>query len=357
MNYFAYHCNVMIEINLTKEIDNENGYIDDVVSQIKSVPTGEPLRMLITCEGGNVFQGDRLQRALLEHKGHTSAVVIGLAASMASKLLAAFDSVEIDAEAELMYHKAHIAGAKMSDLDDNQKGLINRFNARAYSRLKDSGVNEEFLNKVFLSDSDDDYWLTAKEAEALGIGKVAEVKRENYKPLRLAAKANINKIKMGLFDKKPKTAPRVVNTLDGKTIIFNSDVDGLRVSDIVNIVGESEPVTGKFKLTNNVTAEIEKDKVVAMEEGEDQEEFNQAEQINERLTALENALAEMLKKMNGVEDVKEEVTNLLNSAKEITSGFVLPKMDDKKEPVMKVKDLSSDERAYQMRLATLNNIK
>ena len=46
----------MKEVYLSREIENEDGYIDSVIDEIRNVPQGEELQMLITCIGGDTFQ-------------------------------------------------------------------------------------------------------------------------------------------------------------------------------------------------------------------------------------------------------------------------------------------------------------
>jgi len=121
----------MVEVNLTQEISNEfdqKGYIDNVVAEIKSIEDREELVMNITCVGGDVFQGDRLNRAIMEHPGKTKAVVVGLAASMGGVLLSSFDEVEIDEDANIMLHKAHIPELSIEDYTPEQIQMCQNFN-------------------------------------------------------------------------------------------------------------------------------------------------------------------------------------------------------------------------------------
>ena len=138
-----------MEINLTREIDNEDGYIDDVVAQIKAIPKGEQLDMMVTCVGGDTFQGARLHRAVMEHDGHTKFVGIGIAASMGGVLMSAFDEIELDEELDIMLHKAHIPDVPADELDPSQLDILNKFNKRAMRKCYLKGLMKSFLMRCF----------------------------------------------------------------------------------------------------------------------------------------------------------------------------------------------------------------
>lgn len=384
----------MKEIFLSQEIDNDNGYVDSIIYQIKAVPQDETLNMLITCVGGDVSQGDRINRAVLEHGGSTKAIVIGLAASMGGVLLSAFDEVELDADAEIMLHKAHIPGIEPEDLTNEQKKVMDRFNRRAYARLESMGVDTDILNEIFLSKEIKDVWLTAKEAESIGLGKVVKIERRNSKPFTIAASLNIPQIKnkyskMGLFTKNKKVT-RVATLKDGRQVVFVSESDKPEKGTIVNLVGSNELLTGKIKFQNNLVAEIdEENKVVDMEEEEpttNELEENKAAEMMERIATLEEALAKVLEKMNGgdedeeaqakakqdeeykakmqkLEDsqkvLKDLVSNTLEVAKNIKGDFKPAKIEDKHEGVMDaLAHLSaSEKRAMELRAVLNDNTK
>jgi ATP-dependent protease ClpP protease subunit len=380
-----------MEIFLTQEIDNEKGYVDQVVSEIKAVPKDEMLNMLITCVGGDIFQGDRINRALLEHDGHTKATVIGLAASMGGVLLSAFDEVEIDSDAEIMLHKAHIPGIEYDELTDEQRQGIDRFNRRAHARLESMGVDDILLDEIFLSKEIKDVWLTAKEAESLGLGKVVKIERRNSKPFAIAAKLDIQKIKndkvkMGLFNKNKKVT-RVATLKDGRQVVFTSEKETIEVGSIVNLVGSNELLTGKLRFQNNLIAEIdEENKVSAMEEEEVSNEVSDDEkaQMMESIKELQEAVSKILEAMNAggeeeevaaakakvdkeykdkmkeMEETKDTLSALLKNtlevAKNIKGDFKPMKVEDKHESIMdNLAHLSTNEkRAIQLR-AVLND--
>lgn len=367
----------MKEVFLTKEIDNDEGYVDTVVSEIKAVPPNEELKMLITCVGGDIFQGDRINRAVLEHNSKTTAVVIGLAASMGAVILPAFDDIEIDSDAEIMLHKAHIPGIDNEDLSKDQREGIARFNRRAFARLEAKGVDKDLLDKIFLSDSIEDVWLTAKEAETMGIGKAVKIERKDYKPLKIAAQLQVqqtkNKNNMGLFTKS-KAVTRLATLKDGRQVVFKGEKETPQVGDLVNLVGSNELITGKIQIKNVVAELDEEQKVASVEEVNDEVNDEEKAALMERLDTLESAVQKLMEAMGGSEEDEEaeakameekekeyenkmeelenatkSISDLLKNsievAKNIKSGYKPEKFEDKHEPVMdRLKGLSDSER-------------
>lgn len=374
----------MKEVYLSREIDNTDGYIDQVVSEIKSVPQNEELHMLITCVGGDTFQGDRIYRAVLEHGGKTTATVVGCAISMGASILPAFDSVLIDEGAEIMLHKANIPSAG-DDLNTEQEGLIKRFNAKTYQRMLDMGVDEKFLSDVFLSDKDDNYWLTPSEAEGLGIGKVVSADRDKLKnQFAVAARLDISKIKnqdqMNLFK---KAVPRIVNLADGRQAIFSSKETELKVGDKLTLANSDESLGEQVKLENNLLATLAGDGTVeAMEEVEEEvaenmvskEAFDELVSMMQTLRsefeamkgekADENAEVEaaLANKEEEIEAKNQEAAALVNKAEEllastvavaegVKTSFKLDKIEDKREEVSAPKATldAGTKRALEMR--------
>jgi len=254
----------MAEVNLTQAISNEGdqkGYIDQVVKEVKAIEAGEDLEMIHTCVGGDVFQGDRLNRVIREHPGHTKAIVIGLAASMGGVNLSAFDEVELDEDCNVMLHAAHIPALPIDEYSPEQTQMCNDFNRRAYSRLIKKGVDKELLNKIFFSDERKDFWFTAKEAEAIGLGHVTRIERRDSQPFKVAAKLDLHSIKnqykkMGIFGKTKKTVARILTLADSRVITFSSEAETIAVGDKLTLIGSNDSLEGKIKLSDTQEAEV-----------------------------------------------------------------------------------------------------
>ncbi len=376
----------MREIFLTKGIGNEDsldGYIDEKVAEIKAVPKGEPFRMLITSYGGDTAQGDRIDRAVREHDGETEAMIIGAAASMAMNILPAFDKRYSDPDADLMIHKArYIDGSTgevvpFDDLSSSQQESINRNSAKMYGRYSAIGVDEDFLSEVYLSDNMDDHYLTAKEAEELGILEVKPIESESE--LKLAAslgnvtlKSQINK--MGIFNKK-KPVLQFAELEGGGMVAFTAIEQKIEEGVKLSAVGTQEPLGDSVLLKGGVKASLNSEgEVVAMEEEEQKavvsdeafaELSTRVGDIETAIGAIQEAIgaseeeAEVQaegdhKKMEEVKAAAEVVAKsakeVLSAAETISTSAKLDKIEDKKETVF------SGLTPEQERIAAMNKI-
>lgn len=360
-------------IDLSRAIFNEDSYVDYVIQDLRWSEPNEEMIMNITSPGGDVYQGSRIHREIMLYPGKTKAVVVGVAASMAGVLLAAFDEVEIDSEAGIMLHK----GRYENQIDQNgdpieytedQKNEIKRFNQIAYNRLKAKGVNEEFLNKVFLSDSEEDHWLTAKEAEEMGIGKAVELTREEGKPvMRLVAQMEGKDFKQvynnfknrnvmfGLNKKNNKATTKVLNIADGNQVLFNSIEQNIAKGASVVMAGSNEEMNGEYKINDKLIMVVDKGIVAEMkeeDEGSDDEPegieavLAEMKKLNERLDAQDEKIEALSnkgddEKLQGVlneinekaESLNGELEAMFNIAKQMTGNFVPPKNVKINEPV------------------------
>ena len=340
----------MKEVFLTREIENENtGYVDEVVRNIKSVPNNEELHLLDTCVGGDTMQGDRIYRAIEEHGGKTTAVVIGYAVSMGASILPAFDSVDLDPEAKLMFHTARPKdGSK--DFTETEAMLVDDFNKKTAKRMLDKGINADFVQKVFFDEPGEDHWLTAKEAQDLGIGKISPVDKEKRKDqFAIAAKLDMSKFKnensMKLF---AKAVPRVINLSDGRQAIFNSKKEELAVGDTLTLVGSDEKLTGKIQLENNLLAElsgtaevVNVEEVPVTENVVTDEAFAQLSEAVQSLAGEVQGIMEWKTEMMGAEEgATEEQAIEAKQREEIAASHkeILDKTDKATEMLAKTQD-------------------
>jgi hypothetical protein len=311
-------------------------------------------------------------------------MVIGIAASMAAAILPAFDEVYFDPDAELMFHKARVFDGfggviPESELDEETVGRLNRFNAKTYSRLIDAGVNADFAKDVFLSDSNDDVFITAEEAEALGLGtiKAAQV----GEAFQLAAMGtdlikDQLKIKMGIFNRKKKDVLQVVDIAEGQKIAFESDSEEIKTGLKVQAVGGYELGNEMILADNRKAVLSDEGEITDIMDMEEEEPKNAPtdEQMAEammRIADLEAAV-EALREMVGtaeaeaeeaeaeadkeVENLKSELANtkedlasVTNKLKTLTSPSKLEKIEDKQET-----QISSGMTAEQTKLVNMH---
>ncbi len=235
------------------------GFFSDdntLVEQIKAVPDNEGLELQVTSGGGSVAYGDVLFNAIMEHKGKTTYKGVGLVASMAAVLMAAFDEVKLEEGVLLMFHKGYID--TWWDDDDYEPSAgevfqVEQFNARAHARLLSKGADQGFLDAVYKSDVESDFWITSDDAVRMGFGKEFKVERTDGVPTEVMNGVNKirnicnskkkelyygglwatpkrqsnditkNQANMNLFGKK-KTA-KVIKMATGETAVLNSLYD------------------------------------------------------------------------------------------------------------------------------------
>ena len=66
--------------------------------------TGEPIEVHINSGGGDVYAGSEIYTALRSYQGDVTVKIVGIAASAASVIAMAGDTVEISPTAQIMIH-------------------------------------------------------------------------------------------------------------------------------------------------------------------------------------------------------------------------------------------------------------
>lgn len=135
-------------------------------SKALSEITAPNITVRINSPGGDVFDGLAIYNALKAHPATVTAVVDGLAASAASFIALAADTVQGHEASMVMIHKAW--GLAIGNADD----------AREFASTLDkidgqlAGIYAAKTGKdkdAILADMAEDLWLTAEEAQAYGL--------------------------------------------------------------------------------------------------------------------------------------------------------------------------------------------
>jgi ATP-dependent protease ClpP protease subunit len=154
-----------IEISIMEEIGGWGVSAKAFRDDLKCLGETEPIHLHINSDGGDIFTGNEIYNALLEHKGPVRVSIGALAASMASVIAMAGDEISIADNGMLMIHDpwSILAGdseefRKAADtMDDLKAGIV-----KAYQRQTN-------LAPADISDlMSDETWLTAEEAKQLG---------------------------------------------------------------------------------------------------------------------------------------------------------------------------------------------
>lgn len=148
-----------------------------LVNDLKELDNSE-ITVRINSPGGSVFDGIAIYNALRHHKAHIHVQVEGLAASIASVIAMAGDTVHMAANALMMIHNPFgwVGGdaeelRKVADMLDKTTDVI----AQTYA------VNSRLEVGEIIRMMNEETWFTASEAQEHGLVDVVE------EPVQLAA--------------------------------------------------------------------------------------------------------------------------------------------------------------------------
>ncbi len=135
----------------------------------------DTLNIYINSPGGDVFAGQAIHSMLKRHKAHKNVYIDGLAASIASVVAMAGDTIFMPKNAMMMIHNPWTFGLGNADefrklaedLDKIREGLIAAYEER-------SALTRDEIIKIM----DDETWLTADECFEYGFCDVVEKEKE-----------------------------------------------------------------------------------------------------------------------------------------------------------------------------------
>lgn len=144
-----------LEYDATTSLDVENELPSD----------GSPIEVQINSPGGYVDEGSEIYYLLKNYKGHVTTDIVGTAASAASVIAMAGDTVRISPTGQLMIH--NVSGGVRGDYRtlQHEAAVLENFNksiANAYM-LKTGLSQEELLDFM-----DKETWLNAQQAKEKG---------------------------------------------------------------------------------------------------------------------------------------------------------------------------------------------
>ena len=140
---------------------NEGVTASSISSALKRIGADKPVTVNINSPGGDMFEGLAIYNLLKEHKGEVTVKVVGLAASAASIIAMAGDSVEIARAGFLMIHNAWlIAAGNRHELKDIAEWLepFDRAMGSVYEAR--TGLDSAEIESMM----DSETWLGGKDA-------------------------------------------------------------------------------------------------------------------------------------------------------------------------------------------------
>ena len=110
----------------------------------------KPLEIHINSYGGSVFAGTAMANMIANHKPKTTAIIDGIAASIASQIFFAADECKMPSNAYLMIHRPFsITGGNSDDmrkaaeiLDTLQNGIESTYRKKALDGVTDEEIHE-----------------------------------------------------------------------------------------------------------------------------------------------------------------------------------------------------------------------
>lgn len=168
------------ELTLYGEIANETWWGDEITpkefkADLDALGDINTLNIYINSPGGDVFAGQAIHSMLKRHKAHKNVYIDGLAASIASVVVMAGDTIFMPKNAMMMIHNPWTWGIgnaaefrKLAeDLDKVRESLIAAYEGR-------SALTRDEIIEIM----DSETWLTADECLEYGFCDVVEKEKQ-----------------------------------------------------------------------------------------------------------------------------------------------------------------------------------
>jgi len=158
---------------------------EDFINRMEEAKNEEVL-IRFNSPGGDVFKGNGTITKIREHKKPVNGIVDGLAASMAGVMLPYLNNVKATNVSFIMIHAASDGGqtdpGRQKVLrkinEDLLKAFQNKVDANKFRDIAGVSLEDLFLNDAFI---DRDVWLTAAEAESIGlVDEVIDINSEDF---------------------------------------------------------------------------------------------------------------------------------------------------------------------------------
>ena len=169
--------------------------------------TGEPIEVHINSGGGDVYAGSEIYTALRSYQGDVTVKIVGIAASAASVIAMAGDTVEISPTAQIMIHNvsSNVSGDHNALL--HEAGVLEGFNksiANAYVHKTGKALDDllDLMNKTTWFDAEsalnhgfvDKIMFTNEVAPTLVASETPMIPSNFIEKMRSAVTPDIDKI-------------------------------------------------------------------------------------------------------------------------------------------------------------------
>ncbi|WP_422445456.1 MULTISPECIES: head maturation protease, ClpP-related [unclassified Endozoicomonas] len=238
---FKNEANQTPELFIFDDIDDWYGVsAQSVVDQIRNLDASE-INVRLNSRGGMVFEGIAIYNALRLHKANIHVTIEGLAASIASVIAMAGDTVTIAENAMMMIHNPYgwaqgdaEAMRKTADIMDKIADSI------AVSYTGRTGKSLEDMKALMESES----WFTAKEA--LDMGLVDQIDE----PVKAAARFDLSMFRNtpdGYGRIKQAKKPAEPTPPQNQTMEPQPQIDSVAIADLCRQAGYAEKTAAILK--------------------------------------------------------------------------------------------------------------
>lgn len=132
-----------------------------VKAQLDAHPNAKAIRVLINSPGGDVFEGMAIRSLLKRHPARVEVEVVGLAASAASVIAMAGDSIQMHEGSMLMIHEAWCGCMGQADDMRQTATVLDKINSALLDvYVSRTGRNRDEVQALVAAET----WMTASEA-------------------------------------------------------------------------------------------------------------------------------------------------------------------------------------------------
>lgn len=155
------------------------------IQELINAAENDSLEVVINSPGGDVWSGSAIYTMLKDYAGQVEVNIVGLAASAATLIAMAGDTVRMSPSAQFMIHNASMTA------DGNKKDLAH---AQEILEVADTGIRNAYRLKTGLSDEEltilmnQETWMSPQMAKDKGF--IDEVMFDETKHVQLVASSN-----------------------------------------------------------------------------------------------------------------------------------------------------------------------
>lgn len=164
-DFFGMSCTSPNTVNAVLDNDDDTDIDTDISDPDVDPDDVEDVVVDVASNGGDVYAGSEIYTALRSYKGHVTVNILGLAASAASVIAMAGDTVNMSPTAQMMIHKAWSVTQGNADdykheaeiLDGVDQSIVNAY-------VDKTGLDRNKILQMMQNET----WMTAQDAVSKG---------------------------------------------------------------------------------------------------------------------------------------------------------------------------------------------